>query len=478
MASSQSPNRVYFTSFDRSVNDTNTDFTITFDTPIQNAYNFEVVSASFPNLFKSFARYETVLYFYHEDFNGGAIAIGVPMSTTMAIGGSSGDPSPVTGREAYIDKRYFADGSDLATYMTNWLQSYSTDFPAPTTGLCPFYYANDDPTTAPIFFADQNATSVTFSNLSFTFDDLTTNGTLKMTFADSGGSGEAVRVASVLDFGSLSGTLQYPSQLGYKLGYTALQYEAFDSAVVSIRSPNNQFNWYADQVSNQTTITIPENDYTVSGLAALLTTLMTNSLPNGSPTISVANVGGKLEFTFGAFSTPSGFGGANFNILGTAQQTLAIQLGFSTAQYNAGVGSGGGTITLTNAPTTAGSTPTPPDHVAPDTINLIRSASIYVASSLSSGESIASAGRKDILFVIPLTAGIGDVQLYQSTLSGIVINRPPSSIRNLRITFLDDNFQIVEPLPQNAPVAVEIHFAYNEDAKASQLDSKSTNLYA
>jgi len=475
MASSQSPNRVYFTSFDRSVNDTNTDFTITFDTPIQNAYNFEVVSASFPNLFKSFARYETVLYFYHEDFNGGAIAIGVPLSTTMAIGGSSGDPSPITGREAYIDKRYFADGSDLATYLTNWLQSYSTDFPAPTTGLCPFYYADDDPTTPPIFFADQNATGVTFSNLSFTFDDLTTNGTLKMTFADSGGSGEAVRIASVLDFGSLSGALQYPSQLGYKLGYTALQYEAFDSAVVSIRSPNNQFNWYAGASTNQALITIPENDYTVSGLASQLTSLMTNSLPNGTPTISVANSGGKLEFTIGAWTQD--FGGANFNIQVT-QLTLATQLGFSTAQYNAGVGSGGGTITLANAPTVAGTTPTPPDHVAPDTINLIRTASVYVASSLSSGESIASAGRKDILFVIPLTAGIGDVQLYQSTLSGIVINRPPSSIRNLRITFLDDNFQTIEPLPQNAPVSVEIHFAYNEDAKATVQDSRSTNLYA
>lgn len=475
MASSQSPNRVYFTSFDRSVNDTNTDFTITFDTPIQNAYNFEVVSASFPNLFKSFARYETVLYFYHEDFDGGGTAIGVPLSTTMAIGGSSGDPSPVTGREAYIDKRYFADGSDLATYLTNWLQSYSTNFPASSTGLCPFYYAGDDPTTPPIFFANQGATGVTFSNLSFTFDDLTTNGTLKMTFADSGGSGEAVRVASVLDFGSLSGALQYPSQLGYKLGYTALQYEAFDSAVVSIRSPNNQFNWYAGAVSNQAVITIPENDYTVSGLASKLTSLMTNSLPAGTPTISVANSGGQLEFTIGAWTQD--FGGANFNVQPN-QSTLATQLGFTTAQWNAGVGSGGGTITLTNAPTTAGTTPTPPDHVAPDTINLIRTASVYVASSLSSGESIASAGRKDILFVIPLTAGIGDVQLYQSTLSGIVINRPPSSIRNLRITFLDDNFQTIEPLPQNAPVSVEIHFAYNEDAKATVQDSRSTNLYA
>lgn len=473
MASSQSPNRVYFTSFDRSVNETNTDFTITFDTPIQNAFNFEVVSAGFPNLFKSCAPYETILYFYHEDFNGGAVAIGVPLSTTLAVGGTSGDPSPVTGREAFIDKRYFADGTDLAAYLTAWLQSYSTDFPASTTGLCPFYYANDDPTTAPIFFANEVATGITFSNLGFTFDDLTTNGTLKLTFADA--TPKAVRVASVLDFGSLNGTIRYPSQLGYKLGYTALEYEAFNSAVVSIRSPNNQFNWFSGASTNQRTITIPENDYTVSGLAAQLQTLMTNSLPSGTPTVSVANSGGKLEFTFGA--APGGGLGTFFNIQ-PGQFALAIQLGFSTAQYSGSVGAGGGTITLANAPTFSGTTPTPDNHVAPDTINLIRTASVYVASSLSSGESLASAGRKDILFKVPLTAGIGDVQLYQSSLSGIVINRPPASIRNLRITLLDDNFQIMEPLPQNAAISIEIHFAYNDDAKAGTRDSVSTNLYA
>lgn len=474
MASSQSPNRVYFTSFDRSVNDSNTDFTITFDTPIQNAYNFEVVSAAFPNLFKSFARYETVLYFYHEAFDNGATAIGVPLSTTMAIGGSTGDPSPVVGREAYIDKRYFADGSALATYLTNWLQSYSTDFPASTTGLCPFYYLNDDPTNPPIFFPDEATTGITFSNLSFTFDDLATNGTLKMTFADA--TPEIVRVASVLDFGSLTAGYTYPSQLGYKLGYTALEYEAFDSAVVSVRSPNNQFNWYAGATTNQTTITVPENDYSVTGLAALLTSLMSGSLPEFNPTVSVANSGGSLEFTFGASSF--GFGGVNFNILGPQQIAFATQLGFSTAQYNAGVGSGGGVITLANAVATAGPSPSPDSHIAPDTINLIRSANIYIASSLTSGESLASAGRKDILFVFPLTAGIGDVQLYQSSLSGIVVNRPPASLRNLRITLLDDNFQIMEPLPGNASLSIEIHFAYNDDAKASQRDSVSTNLFA
>jgi hypothetical protein len=157
---------------------------------------------------------------------------------------------------------------------------------------------------------------------------------------------------------------------------------------------------------------------------------------------------------------------------------LKVQLGFLPTNFAVTVGTGGGTITPTNAPTVAGTTPTPADHIATDTINLIRTASVYVASSLSSGESLVSAGRKDILFVIPLTAGIGDVQLYQSSLSGIVINRPPASIRNLRITLLDDNFQIIEPLPQNAPVSIEIHFAYDEDAKANVRDRVSTNLYA
>jgi hypothetical protein len=244
--------------------------------------------------------------------------------------------------------------------------------------------------------------------------------------------------------------------------------------VVSIRSPNNQFNYFSASSTNQRTITIPENDYSVTALAAQLQTLMTNALPGFNPTVAVVNNAGFLEFTFGA---SSGFG-TGFNFLVPEQDTLKVQLGFLPTDYSVTVGTGGGTITPTNQPTTAGVTPSPADHVAIDTINLIRTASVYVASSLSSGESLASAGRKDILFKVPLTAGIGDVQLYQSSLSGIVINRPPSSIRNLRITLLDDNFQIMEPLPQNAPLNVEIHFAYNEDAKANQRDSVSTNLYA
>ena len=480
MASSQSPNRVYFTSFDRSVNDTNTDFTITFDTPIQNAYNFEVVSATFPNLFKSFAPYETVLYFYHEDFQGGNIAIGVPISTTQAIGGTTGDPSPVVGREAYIDKRYFADGTDLAAYLTAWLQSYSTDFPASTTGLCPFYYANDDPSKPPTFFANEAATGVTFSNLSFTFDDLTTNGTLKMTFADA--TPKAVRIASVLDFGSLSGSIRYPSQLGYKLGYTDLIYEAFDSSgtqLVSITSANNQFQIVAFQGVNQTgfDITIAPNDYTLNGLAAaiqtgVLTQAFAPSLVTG---FTCTQAGGIFSFNFGSPTSVTNYA---LNFLANPEyQAFKVTLGFSSSPNFTKV-TAGSTITAPAAAVTSVQAPSPDEHIATDTINLIRTASVYVASSLSSGESIASAGRKDILFVIPLTAGIGDVQLYQSTLSGIVINRPPSSIRNLRVTFLDDNFQILEPLPQNAAVSVEIHFAYNEDAKASQSDRKSTNLYA
>jgi hypothetical protein len=459
------------------VNDTNTDFTITFDTPIQNAYNFEVVSASFPNLFKSFAPYETILYFYHEDFDGGSTAIGVPLSITPAVGGTTGDASVITGREAYIDKRYFADGTDLASYLTGWLQSYSTNFPASSTGLCPFYYANDDPTQPPTFFANQGATGITFSNLSFTYDDLTSNGTLKLTFADSGV--KTIRVASVLDFGSLTAGYRYPSQLGYKIGYTAFEYEAFSSGtgVVQIRSPNNKFFYYAGSSANNTTITIPENDYSPDGLAAQLQTLMTGALPFGNPSVAVVINAGKLEFTFGNNGTTTGFVGTNI-AFDPSTDILKAQLGFNPAVYTFQVANSGGVITTTNNPTTNSTAPTPADHIAPDTINLIRTASVYVASSLSSGESLASAGRKDILFVIPLTAGIGDVQLYQSSLSGIVINRPPAAIRNLRITFLDDNFQTMEPLPGNASVSVEIHFAYDDDAKVNQRDSVSTNLYA
>jgi hypothetical protein len=58
------------------------------------------------------------------------------------------------------------------------------------------------------------------------------------------------------------------------------------------------------------------------------------------------------------------------------------------------------------------------------------------------------------------------------------VNRPPSTIRNVSVIMLDDNFQTLEPLPQNASVTLEIHFAYDEDAKATQTDKRSTNIYA
>ncbi len=475
MASSQSPNRVYFTNFDRSVNDSNTDFTVTFDTPIQNAYNFEVVSASFPNLFKSCAPYETILYFYHEDFDAGATAIGVPMSTTLAVGGSAGDSTAVTGREAYIDKRYFADGTDLATYLTNWLASYSTNFPASSTGLCPFYYPNDDPTQPPVFFANEAATGVTFSNLSFTFDDLTTNGTLKMTFADS--TPKSVRVASILDFGSLTAGFAYPSQLGFKLGFTALEYAAFNTTV-NITPSNNQF--YVNVNQGFFLVNIPVNDYSPAALAAELQSLILGLNVQGVSFAgtTVTESSGTLTFNLQATGGIAVAGvplGVFFNQNAITQAT-GTSLGFTTFTFNGGVcpsASFSGQTTVVVQGTVS-----PDDHVAPDTINLIRTASVYIASSLSSGESLASAGRKDILFKVPLTAGIGDVQLYQSSLSGIVINRPPAAIRNLRVTFLDDNFQVMEPLPQNAPISVEIHFAYNEDAKANQIDRASTNVYS
>ena len=472
MASSQSPNRVYFTNFDRSVNDSNTDFTVTFDTPIQNAYNFEVVSASFPNLFKSCAPYETILYFYHEDFQNGEVAIGVPMSTTLAVGGSTGDATAVTGREAYIDKRYFADGTDLAAYLTAWLASYSTTFPASTTGLCPFYYPNDDPTQPPVFFADESATSVTFSALSFTFDDLTTNGTLKMTFTDSGT--KIVRVASILDFGSLTAGFRFPSQLGFKLGYTAFEYEAFSASIVSVTSANNQFIVAGQQGGH--IVTIPPNDYSISAFVAQLNQLVVPAIANNGVNVTFTESGGVLTAVFaaGTYSAPGPQGLTGY----LGNNACLTLMGFTQPTDQLVVAKTGGSIVAGSAIDTNSQTISPDDHVAPDTINLIRTASVYIASSLSSGESLASAGRKDILFKVPLTAGIGDVQLYQSSLSGIVINRPPSAIRNLRVTFLDDNFQVMEPLPQNAPISIEIHFAYNEDAKASQIDRASTNIYS
>jgi hypothetical protein len=611
MASSQSPNRVYFTSFDRQPTDTNTDFTITFDTPIQNAYNFEVVQASFPNLLKPFARYETILYFYHEAFFNGTIALGVPMSISQ-FPGATGEALPVTaGRETYIDGRFFADGAALATYLTNWVQSLDTAWPATGTGLQPFYYPNDDPTETPVFLAS-NTTGITFTNLSFTYDDLTTEGTLKLTFADS--TPLIVRVASTFDFGSL--TLRFPSQLGYKLGFTAIQPEAFSTNIVSVTPANNQFKigytndfvtvtdnnntfivfatpdtTYADSsmpvtiptgsypvddfpgvlqaamratsprlantvvtqaagvlsialnfsgtpvsppgvmglnfTSGQggtadgpacaallgyttftpvpfilqqtfgaftfvadvaltsaqggfvtTQLTIPPNDYTVGSLAAKLQELITSPVANSLfpyfDTSVVANVGGQLVFTFGATNPPSGVAnyGVAFSPADPSEQGGKTLLGFVN-NFNVG-----NPLNAPNLVPVIGVTIAPDFHAAPDPINLTRTSLVYFASSLSSGESLASAGRKDILFAVAVTSGVGQIQQYQSSLSGIIINRPPSTIRNIRLTLLDDNFQILEPLPQNAAIITEIHFAYNEDAMANTRDKATTNIYA
>jgi len=610
MASSQSPNRVYFTSFDRQPTDTNTDFTITFDTPIQNSYNYEVVQASFPNLLKPFANYETILYIYHSAFNGGAIALGIPLSAVL-FAGATGEALPVTaGREVYINNRYFADGKDLATYLTDWIQSLDTAWPATGTGLQPFFFANDDPTNAPTFLSS-NTTGITFANISVTFDDLTTDGTLKMTFTDS--TPETIRVASTFDFGDLN--LRFPSQLGYKLGYTLIDPAAFSTTIVPVRENNNQFSvgyqinnvvvtninnkfrifatpddtffdssirvvipagnysyddfpgvlqaairgasprlanavvtetaevltiflnftetpiqlpgvmgldftafsnpegpacaallgyttfvpafsgviettygafsFVADQPLSQSAgsyvfqkLTIPPTDYTPTGLAAILQEVITNPLINpqfafytGTTVTEIANI---LTFNFTGTSPPQAINSyaVYFNSADPEQQLAKPLFGF-TANLNTGT-----TVVAPNQVQQIGTSVTPAFDVAPDTINLNRTSLVYFASSLSSGESLASAGRKDILFAIPTTAGLGQIQQYQSSLSGIVVNRPPSTIRNIRLTLLDDNFQILEPLPQNASIVVEIHFAYNEDMKAANRDRVTTNIYA
>ena len=600
MASSQSPNRVYFTSFDRQPTDINTDFTITFDMPIQNAYNFEVVQASFPNLLKPFARYETILYIYHEAFNSGNIALGIPMSTSL-FSGATGEALPVTaGREEYIDKRFFADGTDLATYLTNWIQSLDVAFPAAGTGLQPFFYPNDDP-YGPATFLTTNTTGITFANLAFTYDDLTGNGTLKLTLADS--TPQAVRVASTFDYGDLN--LQYPSQLGYKLGYTLIQPESFGPALATVTTANNQFTigaafrtiqitadnnqfrvftpqdanvsgvcsipegsydlneicsvlrialdntaqnlsgggqngffsvvapsggdiqiglqsnflgytWALDftsqaefgvaginlgfgainytgplalniftapappvqtDVFQETTVTIPPNDYTVGGLTASVQQAIAN-LPTPYKLLFQGTVvldnAGAIEFNFasGVSQAIKNYA-VNFGPQ-PAQQAAKTLLGF-TADENVVAGN---IVTAPNIIVVGTQTISPDYVVANDPINLTRTSLIYFASSLSSGESLASAGRKDILFAVAMTAGLGQIQQFQSSLTGILVNRPPSTIRNIRVTLLDDNFQVLEPIPQNAAIVAEVHFAYNEDATASKMNSVSTNIYA
>jgi hypothetical protein len=487
MASAQNPNRVYFTSLDRSPVDTNTDFSISFDTPIDNSKNFEVVSASFPNTFRQFASYETILYFYHEQFEGGTTAIGVPMSITPFAGQGKNGENPVpasrpTGRKQYIDGRYFVDGADLTTYLNDWIQSLSatggTNFPASTTGLCPFYFVDDDPTNQPTFFANEAATGVDFSKLSFTYDDTTTlggEGSLKMVFEDS--DGDDVRVASVLDFGNLSGTTNYPSLMCYKLGYTALEFEAFND-VVGVTSSNNAFS-ISVTVSGQTftqNYTIENNDFTADGFAnQILFSLRTQGAGNQVFNLvgqyaDVTATLGVLTFDFSGSPTTGLPVTINFASTDPVQQACKAIMGF-TANSNATTS--GSTLTAPNSVVYVGII-TPAAHVAPDPINLIRTSTIYFASSLSAGESLTSAGRKDILFAVPLTAPIGGVQLYQNSLSGIIVNRPPSVVRNIRITLLDENFQVMEPMPQNSSISVEIHFAYDDE---SNVNNVSTNPY-
>jgi hypothetical protein len=98
-------------------------------------------------------------------------------------------------------------------------------------------------------------------------------------------------------------------------------------------------------------------------------------------------------------------------------------------------------------------------------INLIPTTCIYVASSLASAESLSTNGRRDILFQIPLSAAFGTLVVYQSTLSGTVFSRPPSSIRSITFQLLDDNFQEVS-LPESAVVSAEIHFLFEAQQRS------------
>jgi hypothetical protein len=603
MTSAQHPNRVYFSSLDRSPVDSNTDFTISFDTPIERAKNFEVVTASFPNTFHQIAPYETVLYFYHELFFGGTIAIGIPMSITLfAEGGATGEnaipSSRPAGRQEYIDGRYFLDGEDLQDYLNDWIQSLSTSWPTEASGLRPFYHPNDDPTARVTYVASEVASGITFSTLSFDYDTTTNaggRGSLKFTFSDSGGND--VRIASIVDYGILRQDWIYPSQLGFKMGYTDLVQEAFGD-VVSITSANNQFSvigsteaqylinsmnnnfsllytlnatvgrinnnftiseglytltqlisalnsavgsspvatatWSAVgntiQVSvnvtgtvagtgvfidaGQTTsslyqligyapltqigisgtnpfpmtytggntapsypsipinvdIVIPIADYTVNALASVIqTTIQQKSAgTQASPSIGATTVTvGSNKLTFAFSGTVSGLPVQLVFDSGAVGQATETTLGFVANTTNTTSGS---SITAPNT-VVFQSAISPASHLASDPINLIRTSNIYFASSLSGGEALSSAGRKDILFCVPLTAPVGSVQLYQSTLSGIVVNRPPDVLRNLRVTLLDDNFQTMEQLPQNASIAVEIHFAYMDENQTNNVST-------
>lgn len=462
MASPLSPSRVFFSNRDRAVNDSTTDFSITFDTPITNAVNYEVVSAAFPNVMYPFSSYETILYVYKEDLNNGNLAIGIPFSTTQT--GGTGDATPVAGREMYIDQRFFTDGTELAAYLNAWIQSLATDIPTQASGLRPFFFQGDNQIDGTIGSLT-DGTLVDLVELVFSFDGLTANGSLKMTLTNNNVNTNGVRVASTLTSGTLGVGMQLPSRLGYKLGFTEQGFLAMDNIAI-ILAPNNQIRFealFTDGSAEELIVTIAEGRYLPSGVQIALQGGIDRAVassPNGynfsGITTTYTAMTNSLTINFG------GLGGSNivsYNIV-FLSQSLATICGFPLFSNVPTQTSTTGTQIQTINTTT-----TPPQHIAPSIINITRTSSVFIASSLSSGESMTSQGRKDVLLSVPLTAQIGAVQQYQSTLADIVINRPPDAIRTLRITMLDDLFQILEPLPPNASVNIQVHFAFKKEKR-------------
>lgn len=372
MASSQNPNRIYFSSFDKEDNEKNTDFSITFDDPIQGAYNYEIVAASFPNLFKSFATYESILYLrFPAGLTAGVYAgklIGIPLSASTSggqIGAADGDPaqpynSATNPRPIGIDGRYFLDATELETFLNEWFLSLTGGtYPAAGVGLRPFWCdaITNLPTIASRIaneISDTDAGTF-FSTLNFVVDTIGVQNNSQRLMIEQTGANAAVNfeIPSFRETGDLDAISSVISQLQYKLGFTA----------------------------------------------------------------------------------------------STAQSS------FTTAQN-------------TN------------DHVlGPSVVNLQRTSVVFMASSLASGESLSSGKRRDILFSVSLSAPVGQLQTYQSSISGVVVNRPPGTIRNIRMTLLDENYEVMEALPENAAVVVEIHFTYNEEARETLANRQSTNMY-
>lgn len=371
MASSQNPNRIYFSSFDKEDSEKNTDFTITFEDPIQGAYNYEIVGASFPNLFKSFAPYETILYLrFANGLVGNVFAnklIGIPLSTTLfsTQGGADGDPTQVYNattnpRPIGIDGRYFLDAVELETFLNQWFLSLTgATYPAANIGLRPFQCdAITDIKTVQqraAFEITDTQAGTFFSTLQFTVDVIGLQNNSQRLLIEETGANAAVEfiVPSFRETGSLDALSEVISQLQYKLGYT-------------------------------------------------------------SPTAVTSNV----------------------SIINTNEHLI-------------------------------GNT----------TVNLQRTSVVFFASSLASGESLSSGKRRDILFSTALTSPVGQLQQYQSTISGVVINRPAGTIRSIRTTLLDENYEVMEALPENSAVVVEVHFTYNEEARESVSNRQSTNMF-